>query len=119
MNRADRPYDIVLFGATGFVGTLTAEYLAARAPAGLRWAIAGRGTERLERLRERLPGGAEIGLLRADVSDPASLRALAERARVVATTVGPMWSTARSSSPPARTPGRTMSTSRVNPSSWT
>lgn len=89
LNRADRPYDIVLFGATGFVGTLTAEYLAARAPAGLRWAIAGRGTERLERLRERLPGGAEIGLLRADVSDPASLRALAERARVVATTVGP------------------------------
>lgn len=85
----DRPYDIVLFGATGFVGTLTAEYLAAHAPAGLRWAIAGRGTEKLERLRERLPGGAEAGLLRADVSDPASLRALAEQARVVATTVGP------------------------------
>ena len=89
LKRTDRPYDIVLFGATGFVGTLTAEYLAAHAPAGLRWAIAGRGTERLERLRERLPGGAEIGLLRADVSDPASLRALAGQARVVATTVGP------------------------------
>ncbi|MGC0373413.1 saccharopine dehydrogenase family protein [Streptomyces sp. SAI-229] len=89
LNRMDRPYDIVLFGATGFVGTLTAEYLAAHAPAGLRWAIAGRGTEKLERLRERLPGGAEAGLLRADVSDPASLRALAEQARVVATTVGP------------------------------
>jgi short subunit dehydrogenase-like uncharacterized protein len=89
LNRTDRPYDIVLFGATGFVGTLTAEYLAAHAPAGLRWAIAGRGTEKLERLRERLPGGAEAGLLRADVSDPASLRALAEQARVVATTVGP------------------------------
>lgn len=89
LNRTDRPYDIVLFGATGFVGTLTAEYLAAHAPAGLRWAIAGRGTERLERLRERLPGGAQAGLLRADVSDPGSLRALAEQARVVATTVGP------------------------------
>lgn len=89
LNRTDRPYDIVLFGATGFVGTLTAEYLAAHAPAGLRWAIAGRSTQKLERLRERLPAGAEPGLLRADVSDPASLRALAESARVVATTVGP------------------------------
>src|SRR5690606_39040628 len=89
LNTTDRPYDIVLFGATGFVGTLTAEYLAGHAPAGLRWAVAGRSAEKLEPLRERLPGGAGIGLLRADVSDPASLRALAEHARVVATTVGP------------------------------
>ncbi|MFC8343439.1 saccharopine dehydrogenase family protein [Streptomyces sp. NPDC057280] len=89
LNRTDRPYDIVLFGATGFVGTLTAQYLAAHAPEGLRWAIAGRSEEKLEALRERLPGGAEIGVLRADVADPASLRALAEHARVVATTVGP------------------------------
>ncbi|MFJ3230612.1 saccharopine dehydrogenase family protein [Streptomyces sp. NPDC086787] len=86
---SDRPYDIVLFGATGFVGTLTAEYLAAHAPAGLRWAIAGRDLERLESLRERLPGGADIGVLHADVQSPGTLRALAEHARVVATTVGP------------------------------
>ncbi|WP_330460836.1 saccharopine dehydrogenase NADP-binding domain-containing protein [Streptomyces sp. NBC_00820] len=89
LNRTDRPYDIVLFGATGFVGTLTAEYLAAHAPEGLRWAIAGRDEEKLERLRERLPGGEGVGVLRADVGDPATLRALAEHARVVATTVGP------------------------------
>ncbi|WP_329222590.1 saccharopine dehydrogenase NADP-binding domain-containing protein [Streptomyces sp. NBC_01485] len=87
LKRSDRPYDIVLFGATGFAGTLTARYLAAHAPAGLRWAIAGRGVEKLERLRERL--GVDVGVLRADVRDPASLRALAEHARVVATTVGP------------------------------
>ncbi|MFI7292854.1 saccharopine dehydrogenase family protein [Streptomyces sp. NPDC050121] len=87
LKRSDRPYDIVLFGATGFAGTLTAEYLAAHAPAGLRWAITGRDAEKLERLRERL--GVDVGVLRADVSDPASLRALAEHARVVATTVGP------------------------------
>jgi short subunit dehydrogenase-like uncharacterized protein len=88
----ERPYDIVLFGATGFVGTLTAEYLAAHAPDGLRWAIAGRSPDKLERLRERLAGvgkAAEIGVLAADVSDPASLRALAGHARVLATTVGP------------------------------
>ncbi|MGV4986404.1 saccharopine dehydrogenase family protein [Streptomyces sp. NRAIS4] len=89
LNRADRPYDLVLFGATGFVGALTAEYLAAHAPRDLRWAVAGRDERRLERLRERLPGGADVGVLRADVTEPASLRVLAEHARVVATTVGP------------------------------
>ncbi|WP_129305586.1 saccharopine dehydrogenase NADP-binding domain-containing protein [Streptomyces sp. L2] len=88
-NRTDRPYDVVLFGATGFVGALTAEYLAAHAPRELRWAIAGRDELKLERLRERLPGGRHVPVLRADVSDPAGLRALAEQARVVATTVGP------------------------------
>ncbi|MEU6178763.1 saccharopine dehydrogenase family protein [Streptomyces coeruleorubidus] len=89
LKRTDRPYDIVLFGATSFAGALTAEYLAAHAPEGLRWAIAGRSAQKLERLRERLPGDAEVGVLRADVSDPASVRALTEHARVVATTVGP------------------------------
>ncbi|MFE5887624.1 saccharopine dehydrogenase family protein [Streptomyces sp. NPDC056468] len=90
LDRTDRPYDIVLFGATGFVGILTAEYLAAHGPEGLRWAIAGRSKEKLERLRDRLPdGGKGVGLLEADVADPASMRRLAEHARVVATTVGP------------------------------
>ncbi|MGA5551293.1 saccharopine dehydrogenase family protein [Streptomyces pseudogriseolus] len=89
LSRTDRPYDIVLFGATGFAGTLTAEYLAAHAPEGLRWAVAGRSERKLEALRERLPGGEKAGVLRADVSEPATLRALAEQARVVATTVGP------------------------------
>ncbi|WNM31582.1 saccharopine dehydrogenase NADP-binding domain-containing protein [Streptomyces sp. Li-HN-5-11] len=85
----DRPYDIVLFGATGFVGALTAEYLAAHAPEGVRWAIAGRSEQKLEELRERLPGGARTGVLRADVTDAASLRELAGQTRVLATTVGP------------------------------
>ncbi|MFJ7074359.1 saccharopine dehydrogenase family protein [Streptomyces sp. NPDC098781] len=89
LGRTDRPYDIVLFGATGFVGVLTAEYLAEHAPEGLRWAIAGRSERKLERLRESLPGGDKVGVLEADVADPASMRRLAEQARVVATTVGP------------------------------
>lgn len=90
---ADRTYDIVLFGATGFVGVLTAEYLAAHAPEGVRWAIAGRDTGKLERLRDKLaeahPACAKLALVRADVADPASLREMAGHARVVATTVGP------------------------------
>ncbi|QKW10211.1 saccharopine dehydrogenase NADP-binding domain-containing protein [Streptomyces sp. NA04227] len=91
--RAERTYDIVLFGATGFVGRLTAEYLAVHAPEGLRWAIAGRSTKKLEDLRERLLGLSPTGdgpaVLRADVNEPDSLRELATSARVVATTVGP------------------------------
>ncbi|MGW6389225.1 saccharopine dehydrogenase family protein [Streptomyces sp. NPDC055103] len=93
---ARRPYDVVLFGATGFVGGLTAEYLAEHAPAECRWALAGRSSAGLTALRERLaarwPHCAELPLLVADAGDPDSLRALAESARVVATTVGPyVW----------------------------
>ncbi|MER7819279.1 saccharopine dehydrogenase NADP-binding domain-containing protein, partial [Streptomyces sp. NPDC096153] len=95
-NGPERPYDIVLFGATGFVGTLTAEYLAAHAPEGCRWAVAGRSRARLEQLRERLtaldPACADLPLIVADAEDADSLRALAESTRVVATTVGPyVW----------------------------
>ncbi|MGW1884992.1 saccharopine dehydrogenase family protein [Streptomyces sp. NPDC001970] len=95
-NGPERPYDIVLFGATGFVGTLTAEYLATHAPKDCRWAVAGRSAAKLERLRERLatidPACSELPLLVADASHPDSLRELAESTRVVATTVGPyVW----------------------------
>ncbi|WP_018787123.1 trans-acting enoyl reductase family protein [Micromonospora sp. CNB394] len=91
--RADRPYDLVLFGATGFTGGLTADYLARHAPDRLRWALAGRNPDKLAAARDRLvaidPALADLPLLTADVTDPASLRAVAESARVVATTVGP------------------------------
>src|SRR5437868_4661806 len=82
-----RSHDIVMFGATGFTGGLTAEYLAAHAPEGLRWALAGRNPARLEAVRDRL--GVDVPLVRADVEDAASLRELAESARVIITTVGP------------------------------
>lgn len=84
----DRQFDLVLFGATGFTGGLTAEYLAAHVPDGARWAIAGRSQAKLEAVRERL-GVPDLALLTADVDDVASMRAVAESARVVATTVGP------------------------------
>lgn len=92
-NGAARPLDVVLFGATGFVGVLTAEYLAAHAPEGLRWGLAGRSRAKLERLRERLtaiePACAELPLVESDADDEDALRELAASARVVATTVGP------------------------------
>ena len=86
---SDREYDIVLYGATGFVGALTAKYLAAAAgPA--RIALAGRSTERLLAVRETLPAAAQSWpLIAADASDPSSLAAMAASTRVVVTTVGP------------------------------
>jgi short subunit dehydrogenase-like uncharacterized protein len=84
---AEREHDVVVFGATGFTGALTAEYLARNAPSGTRVALAGRNREKLERTRSKI--GAELPLLHADVEDADSLRAMAESARVVITTVGP------------------------------
>lgn len=87
-SRQDRAHDIVLIGATGFTGALTASYLAEATRGGTtRWALAGRNREKLAALAQRL--GVDVPLLHADVDDPASLRALAESTRVVATTVGP------------------------------
>jgi short subunit dehydrogenase-like uncharacterized protein len=90
---ADREYDVVLFGATGFTGELTAEYLARAAGDGTRWALAGRNMGKLEAVRTRIAdinaARADLPLLTADVNDPASMRAVAESTKVVITTVGP------------------------------
>jgi short subunit dehydrogenase-like uncharacterized protein len=89
----ERPLDVALFGATGFTGGLTAEYLARHAPEGTRWALVGRSAEKLAGVRDRLaaidPACAQLELLEADSGDAGSLRAVAERTHVVATTVGP------------------------------
>ncbi|SDJ00658.1 Uncharacterized conserved protein [Frankineae bacterium MT45] len=89
----DRSYDIVLYGATGFTGSLTAQYLARHAPAGCRWALAGRSPAKLESVRTLLstirPELADLTLVSADSTDPESLAALAASTRVVISTVGP------------------------------
>ena len=86
----DRELDVVVFGATGFVGRLVAGYLADHAPPGARIGLAGRSEQRLADLRARLGSAASsCPLLVADSADPASLMALARAARVIATTVGP------------------------------
>ena len=76
--------DIVVYGATGFVGRLVAGHLAG---GGARVALAGRSKAKLERVRDEL--GVDWPLIVADTDDPASLAAMAQQARVVATTVGP------------------------------
>ena len=89
----DREFDIVLFGATGFVGRLTAQHLAEQvkgAADGVRIALAGRSLERLEEVRGELTGPASSWpLLVVDASDESAVRELAARTQVVVTTVGP------------------------------
>lgn len=89
MTASPREFDIVLYGATGFVGKLTAEYLA-RAGGQARIALAGRSTERLRAVRDTLGESAQSwALLAADASAPSTLDEMATRAQVVVTTVGP------------------------------
>ena len=83
-------HDLVLFGATGFVGRLTAGYLARAASPGTRIALGGRSRQRLEGLRADLPERArDWPLVVADTSDAGAVRELATSATAVATTVGP------------------------------
>src|SRR3712207_1923383 len=86
----DPELDVVLYGATGFVGKLTAEYLARSAPEGARIGLGGRSREKLERVRDGLGSrAAEWPLVVADSGDATALHEMASRARAVATTVGP------------------------------
>jgi short subunit dehydrogenase-like uncharacterized protein len=96
-DRASRPFDLVLFGATGFTGRLVAEYLAERSATSgaerLRFALGGRNREKLESVRAGLvgidPRLADLPILVADSGDETALRAVAAQTRVVCTTVGP------------------------------
>jgi short subunit dehydrogenase-like uncharacterized protein len=81
-----RELDLVLHGATGFVGRLVAEHLAAYA-GDARVALSGRSRERLLALRDDL--GVDWPVLVADAADPVALAALARSTTAVATTVGP------------------------------
>lgn len=86
-----RPYDIIIFGASGYTGRLVAEYMWNRHGDGssVRWAMAGRSGEKLKRVRQETGIGDSIPIVTADVADPASMRAMAASARVACTTVGP------------------------------
>lgn len=94
----DKAFDIVVFGATSFVGKILAGRLLAQHGAGsdsdqsvtVRWAIAGRSKARLNALRDELgPAAVNLPILIADANDDDSLRALCDQARVVVSTVGP------------------------------
>lgn len=88
--RQDREFDLVLVGATGFVGKLTAAHLARSAPSEMRIALAGRSEDKLATVRATLPqAAADWPLVTVDALDEVAVRRLARRTRAVVTTVGP------------------------------
>jgi len=85
-------FDVLVFGATSFVGQILCRYLTERTAQGapLRWAMAGRSQAKLESVRRSLgDSAASIPLLVADAADEPALRELVRRTRVVVSTVGP------------------------------
>jgi short subunit dehydrogenase-like uncharacterized protein len=87
-----RSHDIVVFGATSFVGQILTHYLFEEfgVDGELNWAAAGRSLAKLEAVRQSLGrGGAKLELLQADAADEAALRKLCKGARVIVSTVGP------------------------------
>ena len=82
----DRPYDIIVWGASGFTGRLVVDYMSKhQTTSNLRWAVAGRNTNKLEEVLS----GREVQILQAESHDTESLEALVRQGRVILTTVGP------------------------------
>lgn len=88
---AEKSYDIVVYGATGFTGRLVAEYLAQHygADSGLRWAMAGRSAQKLESVRQEIGAPADTPFVIADADDPETIATMVASTKVVLTTVGP------------------------------
>ncbi|MFM0290850.1 saccharopine dehydrogenase family protein [Paraburkholderia megapolitana] len=88
-----RDYDLVVFGATSFVGQILTRYLSEYLSSGtetLRWAIAGRSESKLKSVRDSLGAAAQsLPIIVADAADEAQLQAMCARTRVVVSTVGP------------------------------
>lgn len=86
-----KPFDIVVYGATGFTGRLVAEYLNERYGNGgdVKWAMAGRSADKLESVRDEMNLPSDTPLVVADANDAESLAAMCGQAECVLTTVGP------------------------------
>lgn len=80
-------YQIIVYGATGFTGQRTTEYLAANAPADLRWAIAGRNADKLDDLKRRL--NLSVDTIAVDANDADGIAQMVQQTQVLITTAGP------------------------------
>lgn len=85
---SSRPFDLVIYGATGFAGAQAVRYLSEHCPPDLRWAIAGRSRDKLSAVARRF-GRGELPLILADASDPGSVRQMTEQTQAIVSTVGP------------------------------
>ncbi len=86
-DRDHRPFDLLVFGATSFVGQIVVQHLVERNDEGLRWGIAGRSATKLDGVGAG--SNARIERIVADADNLEDMRSLARSARVVASTVGP------------------------------
>ena len=89
---ADREFDIIIYGATGYTGRLVAEHFVREYGSrddGPKWAMAGRNEDKLASVRGEIGAPSTIPMIVADAGDPASLEAMCKRTKVVLTTVGP------------------------------
>lgn len=84
-----RKYDVVVFGSTGFTGSLVAEYFAKNNPTGLKWAVAGRNEKKLNTLKEKLRLDESVDVLVANTDDQESLDLMAKQTKVILSTAGP------------------------------
>src|SRR5580704_16911156 len=84
-------FDVVVYGATGYTGRLVAAYLLKTygAKGDVAWAMAGRSLDKLAEVRGLIGAPADLPLIAADAGEPAALEAMAARAKVVISTVGP------------------------------
>lgn len=97
---SSRPYHLVIFGASGFTGQFVVEEVArtvSEGPKGnLKWAVAGRSKQKLEKVLEQAAGvigkpelRTEVDIIVADVADPDSLATMCKQAVIVLNCVGP------------------------------
>lgn len=85
---SERLYDIVLYGASGFVGRQTVQYFANHVSSEqVRWAIAGRNRQKLEAVRDQI--GVTVDVLVADSQDQQAIDAIVAQTQVILTTAGP------------------------------
>lgn len=86
---AEQSFDIIVFGATSFVGQIMTRYMSEQfADGSISWAIAGRSDSKLKALSEDV-GLSNIEMIVADATDDAALEAMCARTKVVISTVGP------------------------------
>lgn len=90
-DQSDKDFDLIVWGASGFVGELICEYLVDHyKDAGVKWAMGGRSQSKLEGVRGRLgPGAAQVPIVTGDALDKAALDQIVPRAKVIVSTVGP------------------------------
>ena len=109
------PFDVVIYGASGFTGRLVAEYMSQQYDRSVNWAMAGRSATKLAAVRDEIGAAKDTPLVVADASDPASCAPWSPMPGVSSPPWGPINSTAQTLSPHAPNWGQTMSTCQVNP----